>query len=91
MAGNRSTQKVAEAFDTMVNFLESLKGVDVPRQRAKVLYTLGEASGMGCVAASTSVFINGMWVCRLCRHQPVAGDDDQRDESAGAFQPFVHQ
>ncbi len=42
MAGNRATEKAAEAFDTIVDFLESFEGFDDPRQRGKVLYPLDE-------------------------------------------------
>ena len=42
MAGKRATEKAAEAFDTIVDFLESFEGLDDPRQRAKVLYPLDE-------------------------------------------------
>ena len=35
-------QKAAEAFDTVVDFLESFEGLEDPRQRAKVLYPLDE-------------------------------------------------
>ena len=42
MAGNRATEKAAEAFDTIVDFLESFEGLDDPRQRGKVLYPLDE-------------------------------------------------
>jgi predicted transposase YbfD/YdcC len=42
MAGKRATAKAAEAFDTVVGFLESFEGVDDPRQRGKVLYPLDE-------------------------------------------------
>ena len=37
MAGKLATQKAAEAFDTIVDFLESFESLDDPRQRAKVL------------------------------------------------------
>lgn len=42
MAGKLATQKAAEAFDTIVDFLESFEHLDDPRQRAKVLYPLDE-------------------------------------------------
>ena len=42
MAGKLATQKAAEAFDTIVDFLDSFESLDDPRQRAKVLYPLDE-------------------------------------------------
>jgi predicted transposase YbfD/YdcC len=42
MAGKLATEKAAEAFDTIVDFLESFESLDDPRQRAKVLYPLDE-------------------------------------------------
>ena len=42
MAGKLAKQKAAEAFDTVVDFLESFEGLEDPRQRAKVLYPLDE-------------------------------------------------
>lgn len=42
MAGKCATRKAAEAFDTIVDFLESFEGLDDPRQRGKVLYPLDE-------------------------------------------------
>ena len=42
MAGKLATQKAAEAFDTVVDFLESFETLADPRQRAKVLYPLDE-------------------------------------------------
>lgn len=42
MAGKLATQKAAEAFDTVVDFLESFESLDDPRQRGKVLYPLDE-------------------------------------------------
>jgi len=42
MAGKSATQKAAEAFDTVVDFLESFEPLDDPRQRGKVLYPLDE-------------------------------------------------
>jgi hypothetical protein len=42
MAGRRGTEKAAEAFDTVVDFLEHFEELDDPRQRAKVLYPLEE-------------------------------------------------
>ena len=42
MAAKLATQKAAEAFDTIVDFLESFKELDDPRQRGKVLYPLDE-------------------------------------------------
>lgn len=42
MAGKLATQKAAEAFDTIVDFLESFEPLDDPRQRGKVLYPLDE-------------------------------------------------
>ncbi len=42
MAGKLATQKAAEAFDTIVDFLESFEALVDPRQRAKVLYPLDE-------------------------------------------------
>jgi len=42
MAGTRATAKASEAFDTVVDFLESFEDLDDPRQRGKVLYPLDE-------------------------------------------------
>ena len=42
MAGKLATEKAAEAFDTVVDFLESFEQLDDPRQRSKVLYPLDE-------------------------------------------------
>jgi predicted transposase YbfD/YdcC len=42
MAGKLATQKAAEAFDTIVDFLESFESLGDPRQRGKVLYPLDE-------------------------------------------------
>ena len=42
MAAKRATAKAAEAFDTIVDFLESFEELDDPRQRGKVLYRLDE-------------------------------------------------
>ncbi len=42
MAGKLATEKAAEAFDTIVDFLESFESLDDPRQRGKVLYPLDE-------------------------------------------------
>ena len=42
MAGKLATQKAAEAFDTIVDFLESFESLEDPRQRGKVLYPLDE-------------------------------------------------
>ena len=42
MAGKLATQKAAEAFDTIVDFLDSFEPLADPRQRAKVLYPLDE-------------------------------------------------
>ena len=42
MAGKLATQKAAEAFDTIVDFLESFEDLADPRQRGKVLYPLDE-------------------------------------------------
>lgn len=42
MAGKLATQKAAEAFDTIVDFLESFEPLEDPRQRGKVLYPLDE-------------------------------------------------
>jgi hypothetical protein len=42
MAAKLATEKAAEAFDTIVDFLESFETLDDPRQRAKVLYPLDE-------------------------------------------------
>ena len=42
MAGKLATQKTAEAFDTIVDFLESFEPLEDPRQRGKVLYPLDE-------------------------------------------------
>ena len=42
MAGKLATQKAAEAFDTVVDFLESFEPLADLRQRAKVLYPLDE-------------------------------------------------
>ena len=42
MGGKLAKQKAAEAFDTVVDFLESFEGLEDPRQRAKVLYPLDE-------------------------------------------------
>lgn len=42
MAGKLATQKAAEAFDTVVDFLASFEQLEDPRQRAKVLYPLDE-------------------------------------------------
>ena len=42
MAGKLATQKAAEAFDTVVDFLESFEALEDPRQRGKVLYPLDE-------------------------------------------------
>ena len=42
MAGKLATQKAADAFDTVVDFLESFEALDDPRQRGKVLYPLDE-------------------------------------------------
>lgn len=42
MAGKLATEKAAEAFDTIVDFLESFERLEDPRQRGKVLYPLDE-------------------------------------------------
>ena len=42
MAGKLAAEKAAEAFDTIVDFLESFESLDDPRQRGKVLYPLDE-------------------------------------------------
>ena len=42
MAGKLATQKAVEAFDTIVDFLESFEDLADPRQRGKVLYPLDE-------------------------------------------------
>ena len=42
MAAKLAAQKTAEAFDTIVDFLESFEDLDDPRQRGKVLYPLDE-------------------------------------------------
>ena len=42
MAAKLAAQKAAEAFDTIVDFLESFEDLDDPRQRGKVLYPLDE-------------------------------------------------
>ena len=42
MAGKLATQKAVEAFDTIVDFLESFEELEDPRQRGKVLYPLDE-------------------------------------------------
>ena len=42
MAAKLAAQKTAEAFDTIVDFLESFEELDDPRQRGKVLYPLDE-------------------------------------------------
>ena len=42
MAAKLATQKAAEAFDTVVDFLESFEDLADPRQRGKVLYPLDE-------------------------------------------------
>jgi predicted transposase YbfD/YdcC len=42
MAGKRAAVKAAEAFDRVVDFLESFEELDDPRQRGKVLYPLDE-------------------------------------------------
>lgn len=42
MARVRATATAAEAFDRVVDFLESFEGLDDPRQRGKVLYPLDE-------------------------------------------------
>ena len=42
MAAKLVTQKAAEAFDTVVDFLESFEDLADPRQRGKVLYPLDE-------------------------------------------------
>ena len=42
MARARTTATAAEAFDRIVDFLESFEELDDPRQRAKVLYPLDE-------------------------------------------------
>ena len=42
MAAKFAAQKAAEAFDTIVDFLESFEDLDDPRQRGKVLYPLDE-------------------------------------------------
>jgi hypothetical protein len=42
MAGKLATQKAGEAFDTIVDFLESFESLDDPRQRGNVLYPLDE-------------------------------------------------
>ena len=42
MAAKLVTQKAAEAFDTIVDFLESFEDLADPRQRGKVLYPLDE-------------------------------------------------
>jgi predicted transposase YbfD/YdcC len=42
MAGKLATQKATEAFDTIVDFLESFESLDDPRQCGKVLYPLDE-------------------------------------------------
>ena len=42
MAAKLAAQKAAEAFDTIVDFLESFEELDDPRQRGKVLYPLDE-------------------------------------------------
>ena len=42
MAGKLAAQKAAEAFDTIVDFLDSFEDLDDPRQRGKVLYPLDE-------------------------------------------------
>ena len=42
MAGRLAIEKAAEAFDTVVDFLQSFESLDDPRQRAKVLYPLDE-------------------------------------------------
>ena len=42
MAGKRAAVKAAEAFDTVLDFLESFEALDDPRQRNKVLYLLDE-------------------------------------------------
>ena len=42
MAGKLAIEKAAEAFDTVVDFLQSFEGLDDPRQRGKVLYPLDE-------------------------------------------------
>ena len=40
MPGRRATATAAEAFDSVVDFLESFEALDDPRQRGKVLYPL---------------------------------------------------
>jgi hypothetical protein len=42
MAGKSATQKAAEAFDTVVDFLGSFEPLDGPRQRGTVLDPLDE-------------------------------------------------
>ena len=42
MAGRRAVVKAAEAFDRVVDFLESFEALDDHRQRGKVLYRLDE-------------------------------------------------
>ena len=42
MAAKLATQKAAEAFDTIGDFLLSFEDLDDPRQRAKVRYRLDE-------------------------------------------------
>ena len=42
MAGKSGTAKAAEAFDKIVDFLESFEDLADPRQRGKVLYPLDE-------------------------------------------------
>lgn len=42
MAGKLATEKAAETFDTIVDFLESFEPLEDPRQRGKVLYPLDE-------------------------------------------------
>ena len=42
MAGKRAATKAAEAFDEVVDFLQSFERLDDPRQRGKVLYPLDE-------------------------------------------------
>jgi len=42
MAARRATAKAQDAFDRVVEFLESFEGLEDPRQRGKVLYLLDE-------------------------------------------------
>ena len=42
MAGKSAAEKADEAFDRVVDFVESFQQLEDPRQRGKVLYPLDE-------------------------------------------------